>query len=60
MSIQLPAIIDIYFTAARARNAEGDDDCFTDTAVIQDEGRTYTGLMRYDNVNRGGINETHL
>lgn len=43
MSIYLPGPIAAYFTADR-QDAEALVRCFTDTAVVKDEGHTYTGL----------------
>lgn len=43
MSIELPKIISDYFEADRSRNAEAVSRCFTETAVVRDEGNTYTG-----------------
>ena len=40
--INLPAPISDYF-AADAKNAEAVAQCFTDDAVVRDEGKTYVG-----------------
>lgn len=41
--VKLPNIIAEYFAADRKRSAEAVADCFTDDAVVIDEGQTYTG-----------------
>jgi hypothetical protein len=38
----LPASVDAYFTADRA-DAEAVADCFTESAIVKDEGRTHQG-----------------
>jgi len=43
MTVKLPHIIAEYFTADRKRSADAVSDCFTDGAVVKDEGHTYTG-----------------
>jgi hypothetical protein len=43
MSINLPKPIDTYFAADRG-DSEAVARCFTDHAVVKDEGHTYTGL----------------
>lgn len=43
MAIELPPVIANYFAADRGRNAEVVSRCFTDTAVVKDEGNTYSG-----------------
>lgn len=43
MTIGLPSIIAAYFAADRGKSAEAVSDCFTDVAVVKDEGNTYTG-----------------
>jgi ketosteroid isomerase-like protein len=43
MPVTLPYIIAEYFAADRKRSAEAVSDCFTDSAVVKDEGHTYTG-----------------
>ena len=43
MSIDLPKPIDTYFTADRG-DSEAVSRCFTDHAVVRDEGHTYNGL----------------
>ncbi|WP_439532520.1 nuclear transport factor 2 family protein [Polymorphobacter sp.] len=43
MPIQLPNIIHAYFTADKGRDAEAVSACFTDSAVVTDEGHTHTG-----------------
>ena len=41
--MKLPTIIADYFAADRGRNADAVSQCFTDAAVVKDEGKTYTG-----------------
>ena len=45
MSLELPEPIDAYFAADRAERGDGEAAarCFTDDAVVRDEGSTYTG-----------------
>jgi hypothetical protein len=43
MTVNLPNIIAEYFAADRERSAELVSDCFTDGAVVKDEGHTHTG-----------------
>lgn len=43
MTIDLPKPIDTYFTADRG-DSEAVSRCFTDHAVVRDEGHTYNGL----------------
>ncbi|MDX3911106.1 MAG: nuclear transport factor 2 family protein [Sphingobium sp.] len=43
MTVKLPHIIAEYFAADRKQNAEAVSDCFTEGAVVKDEGHTYTG-----------------
>jgi hypothetical protein len=43
MTFKLPNIIAEYFAADRKRSAELVSDCFTDGAVVKDEGHTYAG-----------------
>ena len=43
MTLKLPEIIADYFDADRKRSAEAVADCFTNAAVVMDEGHTYTG-----------------
>ncbi|MES2464331.1 MAG: nuclear transport factor 2 family protein [Armatimonadota bacterium] len=43
MSLDLPQPIDAYFTADRG-DSEAIAQCFTENAVVKDEGHTYTGL----------------
>ena len=43
MTVKLPHIIAEYFAADRQRSAEAVSDCFTDGAVVKDEGHTFTG-----------------
>lgn len=43
MSISLPTPIDAYF-AADSGNSEAFAVCFTENAVVKDEGHTYSGL----------------
>ena len=44
MSINLPQAIDAYFAADRG-NSEEVARCFTENAVVKDEGQTYNGLV---------------
>ena len=43
MSIELPTPISAYFAADKKANAQAVSDCFTEDAVVTDEGNTYTG-----------------
>lgn len=43
MTIKLPRVIESYFAADKGRSADAVAACFTDTAVVKDEGNTYTG-----------------
>jgi ketosteroid isomerase-like protein len=43
MTVKLPDVITAYFAADRVRSADAVADCFTDDAVVKDEGHTYTG-----------------
>lgn len=43
MTIQLPPAIAAFFTADRKANAKAVAECFTENAVVVDEGNTYTG-----------------
>lgn len=43
MTIGLPNIIADYFAADREKSADAVSDCFTDVAVVKDEGHSYTG-----------------
>ena len=43
MTVKLPAIIAEYFDADRKRSADAVADCFTDDAIVKDEGHSYTG-----------------
>ena len=43
MSIDLPEVIDAYFKADKKDNALAISECFTQDAVVVDEGNTYTG-----------------
>jgi hypothetical protein len=42
MSISLPEPLAAYFAADRSQRA-GFADCFTETAIVKDEGKTYAG-----------------
>jgi len=44
MSIDLPEPISRYFAADEQRDAEAFSRCFTDDAIVEDEGHTHTGL----------------
>lgn len=44
MSIELPAPIARYFAADQNKDAEAVARCFTDGAVVRDEGHSYTGI----------------
>ena len=44
MAIELPGTIANYFDADCQRDHEAVSRCFTDAAVVKDEGITYTGL----------------
>jgi uncharacterized protein (TIGR02246 family) len=43
MSIELPDVIAAYFSADKKGNAQAISECFTQDAVVVDEGNTYTG-----------------
>ena len=43
MSIELPSPIAAYFSADKKANAQAIAECFTQEAVVIDEGNTYTG-----------------
>ena len=43
MSIDLPKVIDAYFKADKKSDAQAISECFTQDAVVVDEGNTYTG-----------------
>ena len=43
MSIDLPTPIAAYFATDKKGNAQGVSECFTQDAVVMDEGNTYTG-----------------
>ena len=43
MSLDLPKSIDAYFAADRG-DREAVARCFTDNAVVKDEGHTYSGI----------------
>lgn len=43
MTIELPKAIADYFAADAGRGAEAIAACFTEVAVVRDEGHTYTG-----------------
>ena len=43
MAIELPRIISSYFAADRERRADAVSACFTERAVVKDEGNTHTG-----------------
>ena len=42
MAIDLPEVIDTYFKADKKGNAQAISECFTQDAVVTDEGNTYT------------------
>lgn len=44
MSIDLPDIIETYFRAANAHDTAAMSACFTEDAVVHDEGREYRGI----------------
>jgi hypothetical protein len=44
MSLSLPAPVAMYLAAEKAKNADMLDLCFSDDAVVHDEGRDYRGL----------------
>ena len=44
MAIKLPKIIEDYFAADRDGGADAVVACFTDEAVVKDEGKTHVGL----------------
>lgn len=44
MPVNLPKTIENYFTADRDRGADAVVACFTDDAVVRDEGKTHIGL----------------
>ncbi|PZN94956.1 MAG: polyketide cyclase [Alphaproteobacteria bacterium] len=43
MTIELPNVIAAYFAADKTGNAQALSDCFTQHAVVVDEGNTYAG-----------------
>ncbi|WP_028957427.1 nuclear transport factor 2 family protein [Sulfitobacter sp. 20_GPM-1509m] len=43
MSIELPSVIAAYFVSDKKGNAQAISECFTQDAVVIDEGNTYTG-----------------
>lgn len=43
-SLTLPKPIEAYFTADRGAGGEAVAQCFTDNAIVKDEGQTYNGL----------------
>jgi len=43
MAIELPSVIAEYFAADKKGNAQAISECFTQGAVVVDEGNTYTG-----------------
>jgi ketosteroid isomerase-like protein len=43
MTIELPGVIAAYFAADKKGNAQAISECFTQDAVVVDEGNTYTG-----------------
>jgi len=43
MSIELPDVIATYFAADKKGNAQALSECFTQDAVVTDEGNTWTG-----------------
>lgn len=43
MAIELPKVIADYFAADRGGSAEAVAHCFTDAAVVKDEGKTHSG-----------------
>ena len=43
MNIDLPEVIDAYFKADKKGNAKAISECFTQDAVVVDEGNTYNG-----------------
>lgn len=43
MTVELPEPVARYFAADKGRSAETIAACFTPTAVVKDEGHTYTG-----------------
>ena len=43
MTIELPGAIAAYFSADKQGDAQAISDCFTQDAVVVDEGNTYTG-----------------
>ena len=43
MSIELPSAIAAYFSADKKGNAQAISECFTQDAIVVDEGNTYTG-----------------
>ena len=45
MSIELPAPIAIYIAAENRGDAEALSQCFTEHAIVRDEGRTIEGLV---------------
>lgn len=44
MTIELPRPIADYFEADRGKGADGIAQCFAQSAVVRDEGHTYTGI----------------
>jgi len=44
MDIKLPQSIETYFRAANAHDSQSLADCFTEEAVVHDEGKVYRGL----------------
>jgi ketosteroid isomerase-like protein len=44
MNIKLPRSIETYFRAANAHDSRSIADCFTEDAVVHDEGKDYHGL----------------
>ena len=43
MKLELPAVIAQYFSADKKGNAHAIAECFTDDAIVVDEGNTYKG-----------------
>lgn len=43
MTIELPKVIAAYFAADKNADAQAISDCFTDAAIVIDEGNTYAG-----------------
>jgi len=48
MSNELPDAVARYLDISNGNNASGLDQCFTETATVLDEGRTYSGLEAID------------